>query len=284
MKVLLTILITGLLMAGLPDQSQAARLGGARSFGVQRPIAPSQQRMAPAQSAPQSAQSAPAKTPPAPAAPGNRWLGPLAGLAAGLGLGWLLSQGGFGGLMATALMGLLAVMAVFALLRLFMRPRLESQPMQFAQMGQGPVADAPPVETSPTAPEPRVIESAPAIPDGFDSAAFLRQAKLNFIRLQEANDRGDVNTLREVTSDSMFDTLMADLQSHRPAQHTDVVNLNANLLEVATEGDKHWASVRFHGTIREDEGEAAPFEEVWHLQKPVTGASGWVLAGIQQVS
>jgi predicted lipid-binding transport protein (Tim44 family) len=42
--------------------------------------------------------------------------------------------------------------------------------------------------------------------------------------------------------------------------------------------------VRFSGAIREDAGATAtPFEEIWHLQKPVDGSSGWLLAGIQQV-
>jgi predicted lipid-binding transport protein (Tim44 family) len=27
---------------------------------------------------------------------------------------------------------------------------------------------------------------------------------------------------------------------------------------------------------------AADFTEIWHLEKPVTGSSGWVVAGIQQ--
>jgi predicted lipid-binding transport protein (Tim44 family) len=127
--------------------------------------------------------------------------------------------------------------------------------------------------------------TARAMPAEFDSAAFLREAKLNFIRLQDANDRGDLSTLREVTTGGMFEAILADLQpQQRRAQHTDVVNLDANLLEVATQGGKQCVSVRFYGTVREDGGEAARFQEVWHLQKPVSGGSGWVLAGIQQVS
>ena len=56
-------------------------------------------------------------------------------------------------------------------------------------------------------------------------------------------------------------------------QQTDVLALNADLLEVVTEGDKHWASVRFSGTVRESPGEAPQgFEEVWNLAKPVSGA------------
>ena len=69
------------------------------------------------------------------------------------------------------------------------------------------------------------------------------------------------------------------------AQQTDVVTLNAELLEVVTEGNRHVASVHFSGMIREVAGAAAvPFDEVWNLAKPVSGDKGWVIAGIQQVS
>ena len=71
----------------------------------------------------------------------------------------------------------------------------------------------------------------------------------------------------------------------RSGGRTEVVTLAADLLEVVTENAMHVASVRFAGMIKE-EGEtvAAPFEEVWNLQKPVSGGSGWALAGIQQVA
>ena len=64
---------------------------------------------------------------------------------------------------------------------------------------------------------------------------------------------------------------------------TEVVTLAAEVLEVVTEGDRHWASVRFTGTLREGGGATpAPFDEVWNLSKPVDGKTGWLLAGIQQ--
>ena len=79
----------------------------------------------------------------------------------------------------------------------------------------------------------------------------------------------------------MFDALRGDAH---PGQHTDVVSLNADLLELATEKDRHWASVRFSGMMRETPGtEPVGFAEVWNLVKPVDGSSGWLLAGIQQM-
>ena len=43
------------------------------------------------------------------------------------------------------------------------------------------------------------------------------------------------------------------------------------------------ASVRFTGLIKEDPaGAPESFSELWHLQKPIDGSSGWLMAGIQQ--
>jgi predicted lipid-binding transport protein (Tim44 family) len=108
---------------------------------------------------------------------------------------------------------------------------------------------------------------------------------MNYMKLQLANDRGDLAELREFTSPELFEELKTDVLARAGAtQQTDVLALNADLLEVATEGDKHWASVRFSGSMRESASSApASFEEVWNLAKPVDGSTGWTLAGIQQM-
>jgi predicted lipid-binding transport protein (Tim44 family) len=55
------------------------------------------------------------------------------------------------------------------------------------------------------------------------------------------------------------------------------------VIEVVTEGEAYIASVRFSGMIRERaDGAAEPFSEVWHLEKPLSGTTGWLIAGIQQ--
>jgi predicted lipid-binding transport protein (Tim44 family) len=277
------------------DSAEAARLGGGRSVGAQR-AAPMQRQAQPAAPAAKPAQPAPAA--PAPAT-GNRWLGPIAGLAAGLGLGWLLGQGGFGGLggmIGSVMMMLVVAFAVMMLFRFFSRRNAGSAPpVQYAGLGAGPATGlgnetvaAPPPSQMPMAeagsqPDFR-SQFQPQIPAGFDAEGFLKQAKLNFVRLQEANDRGNVDALREITTEDMFASLKIDLleRAGQP-QQTDVVALTASLLEVVTEGNLHWASVRFAGSIRETPNTApVDFEEVWHLQKPADGKTGWLLAGIQQ--
>ena len=66
-------------------------------------------------------------------------------------------------------------------------------------------------------------------------------------------------------------------------QTTDVMTLNAEVLEAIDEGNRHIVSVRFTGLVRED-ADAVPIalDEVWHLSKPVSGQGGWVVSGIQQ--
>jgi len=289
MKHLLSISIAAFLALGLMVQdADAARLGGGRSIGTQRSsVTPSKS----VQQTPPSQAAAPAAAPSPAAAPkpaGNRWLGPIAGLAAGLGLGWLLGQGGMGGLggmLSSLLMMALIGFAVFFVIRLLTRPKTAGN-LQFAGMGNEPAA-APPPSLAPAVGAAPVSGAQPQanIPAGFDTDGFLRQAKLNFVKLQAVHDSGKLGELREFTTDSMFESIKQDLLQHGAVgQQTDVVTLDAELLEALTEGDTHWASVRFSGMIRENaDGAPESFQEIWNLAKPVSGTTGWLLAGIQQI-
>ena len=276
MKHLLSIAITAFLALGLMVQeADAARLGGGRSLGAQRStVAPSKS----VQPTPPSQAAAPAPAA-APKPAGNRWLGPIAGLAAGLGLGWLIGHGGMGGAIGSFLMMALIGFAVFFVFRLLTRPKTEGK-LQFAGAGNEPGYTPPPTLAPGIGAQPQ-----PNIPAGFDTEGFLRQAKLNFIKLQAVHDSGKLGELRDFTTDAMFESIKQDLLQHGAVgQQTDVVTLNADLLEALTEGDTHWASVRFSGMIRESaNAQPEAFEEIWNLAKPVSGATGWVLAGIQQI-
>lgn len=288
----------GLGLSILPVQDvEAKRLGGGGSVGMSRSTAPVQ-KAAPTPTTPSqsAAPAVPAKPAAAPQAPApqpsgmSRWLGPIAGLAAGIGLAALLSHFGLGEGVANVLMILLLVMAAVFVFRLLFR---KSQPPQHAEHTElAPVGGAP-MRFEPTAtPASSATAAAPAastadtthVPAGFDSEGFLRQAKLNFIRLQAANDAGNLDDLKQFLAPQVFAEIqMQHGERGKAKQETDVQQLDADLLEVVTENGQYIASVRFHGTIREDAGPAQPFAEIWHLTKPEDGSRGWQVAGIQQI-
>ena len=83
--------------------------------------------------------------------------------------------------------------------------------------------------------------------------------------------------------ETRFPTAIAFQSSGGPARKTEIVTLDSRVIEVVTEGDHYIASVRFTGLIKDDPAaQPEQFSEVWHLQKPVDGSSGWLMAGIQQ--
>jgi predicted lipid-binding transport protein (Tim44 family) len=129
-----------------------------------------------------------------------------------------------------------------------------------------------------------VTTIVPSLPEGFDTEAFERLAKMIFIRMQAANDSADLNDLRTFTTPELFAALRLDLQERGPAaQHTDVEKVDATLIDYAQESDRQVVSVRFQGLVREEAGaEATPFDEVWHLVKPADDSRAWAIAGIQQ--
>ncbi len=274
MKHLLISLFAVFLSFGVAiDHAEAKRFGGGKSFGMQR-SAPARQDAAPA---PQRQQTGAAPT----AAPRkNSWMGPIAGLAAGLGLAALFSHLGLGEEMANFFLIALLAMAAFLLFRAFTRRHAPAAPtVQYAGMPSGRPAA---FEPAPAAAHGSA--AGDALPPGFDAAAFVREAKLNFIRLQAAFDAGNLDDLRAFTTPEVFAEIRMQLTERGDArQLTDVMTLDAEVLEAGDEGNHHVVSVRFTGLVREDADAApTPLYEVWHLSKPVSGTGGWLIAGIQQ--
>jgi predicted lipid-binding transport protein (Tim44 family) len=219
-------------------------------------------------------------------------MGPLAGLAAGLGLAALASHFGMGAEMGNLLMmvllALVAWVAIRFVLSRFARqsaPALATpQGVQFAGNASPPAAPAASRAAPVALPNEVTTAAAHVVPAGFDVGAFERLAKLIFIRMQAANDSADLNDLRGFTTPEMYASIKLDLQDRgAAAQTTDVVRLDTELLEVATEAERQIVSVRFHGLIREEkDGAAQPFDEIWHVVRPVDGSREWAIAGIQQ--
>jgi predicted lipid-binding transport protein (Tim44 family) len=122
------------------------------------------------------------------------------------------------------------------------------------------------------------------LPDGFDLPAFERVAKMIFIRLQAANDKGDLDDLREFTTPEMFAAVRLDIQDRGGvAQQTDVERIEAQLVEFTHDETRQIASVRFTGLVKEErDAPAVPVDEIWHLVKPLDNSRSWAIAGIQQ--
>lgn len=259
---------------------------------------------------------------PAAAAPKRPWGAMLGGLAAGLGLAWLANSLGMGEAFGQILMfGLLALVVMMAI-GWFMRSRrpaaAQAQNGPFAFQGAGGPAVAEPkpyrpenvgndasarpwersstmaLETAGSSQASRsMIGSALAgsqnwgVPAGFDSEGFLSAAKSNFVTLQAAWDKSDVAALRAMMTDGMLGEIKAQLSEREahtggPANHTDVVMIDAKLLGIEDLGSDYMASVEFSGMIREDASAGpSPFREVWNMTKPKSGSSGWLVAGVQ---
>ena len=304
----LSLTLASLTLALAPTQADAKRLGGGKSAGMQRQAPPA--NAAPA-AAPAAAAAPATAGAAAAAAPKRNWMGPLAGLAAGLGLAALFSHLGMGAGLANFMMMALLAVAAFFVIRFLMRrfagnggqaangPQLAGAgaPMSGWQ-GQG--ADQP--ATAPmqrnaldAAPQATALAGASAaaaaapeittLPGGMAAADFERLAKMIFIRMQAANDASNLDDLRKFTTPELFSSLRLDLQDRGSVkQQTDVVQIDAKVAEVAQDKGQDIVSVRFQGLIRESaESGAEAFHELWHLVRPTDGSADWAIAGITPV-
>ncbi|MBL8311478.1 MAG: Tim44 domain-containing protein [Burkholderiales bacterium] len=272
----------------------AKKFGGGKSVGAQRSAPTQVQPSAPANAsaataAPAAAAAGATGAAAAAAKPSlmSRMAGPLAGIAAGIGLGYLFSKLGAGGFL-----GLLLIAAIgIGVLIWFARSAARRQQPATAN---GPAS----FDSQPSAPQPMQYAGSAAggaapvmagglsggfgIPAGFDKAGFEDNAKKQFMKLQAANDKGDLDGVRDFVTDELYNEIAKDVVvGNKDA--TQVDELQAELLGIETERGNYWASVRFSGKMREDGMMmASPFQETWNLVKPVDGSKGWLVAGIQQ--
>ena len=319
----LSMTVAALALTLAPSDADAKRLGAGKPAGMQRqtPPANATPHQTPAQNAAPAAANTPAAAPAAAATPPKRnWMGPLAGLAAGLGLAALFSHFGMGAGLANFVMIALLAVAAFVVVRLVMSrmrggnsgPQLagagagagadagagaraaagggtvawpapaapapvDAQPLQRTALDAVPAASSAPVVTAPVVPA--------TLPGGMATSDFERLAKMVFIRLHAANDSGNLDDLRKFTTPELFASLRLDLQDRGSAkQTTDVVQIDALVVEAVREGQQDIVTVRYQGLIREEANAGAqPFHELWHLVRPIDGAADWAIAGITPV-
>ena len=321
-KVLAGLMIGALAATFALDADAQRRFGGGRNLGRQSTTVQQRQATPPAstqqQATPQNGQqaapaqqstAATAARPNAPAATPARspLRGALMGLAAGLGIAALASWLGFGEglamILVVALLGI-ALMAVVGFVMRRMRPAQPAYSTGSAGRGPGTYAHVG-YETTPAPiqriePQPLAARAGSAmdefarpasaarpapwgVPAGFDVGRFLASAKSHYAKLQRAWDTGNLDELSEFTTTDMFIALTHELRARAGHSRTEIVSLDAELLGIESSPTDHIASVKFDGTLKVDDG-IERVSEVWNLSKPVNGAGGWVLAGIQQLA
>ncbi len=313
--------ISAVSMLTAPFDAEARRAGGGKSFGMKSSNVTSQRSAVTPPAAGTSTRNATA--PAAGAAAGaaatgaarsgmSRFLGPIAGIAAGLGIAALLSHLGLGGALLEFLSSAIMIgLVIFAVMFLVRKLRGTARQPAAAHAGnaggnasfrsggntgfgnadnghaslhrrQAPAAAAaaatPPVDAVPAAP----VDKSWFIPADFDTPGFLANAKQQFTKIQALWDRGDIEQLRDFMTDDLITEIKPELLGRDEDNYTEVVLLNAELLGIEQVSGGHLASVRYSGMLREArEAEAFRFEEVWNLYKGES--SGWLLAGIQQI-
>jgi predicted lipid-binding transport protein (Tim44 family) len=302
---LAVVFIFGLSTMALHAEA-AKRIGSGKSIGTQRQA---NQDRAPATTSPTAGGASTA----AAAAPSKAWMGPVAGIAAGLGLAALASHLGFGEELASMVMMGLIVAFVVLVLGFVMRKRAFSKPyknamnteMQYSNASAGNTRNESVREKNTLAykaymrsQEKNTTNSGigssiglasvrgRSIPADFDTVSFANNAKANFLSLQTANDSGNMEYIRQLTTPELFSQIQEDFAGRdAETQRNNVQSLNAEVIEVAEDTDRYLVSVRFSGVIRDSSGEPdESFDEIWHLVKPLQGNSGWLLSGIQQTS
>jgi predicted lipid-binding transport protein (Tim44 family) len=124
-----------------------------------------------------------------------------------------------------------------------------------------------------------------AWPADFDAAAFLKGAKAAYAHLQQAWDNGDLAELRGLCNDTVFSELQAQLKQRVGENRTELLKVEAQILEVNDVGGDRVASVLFNVLLREAPGSApTQVKEAWHFTRSLSSKQPtWYLDGIQQL-
>ncbi len=304
----------------------ARRMGGGKSFGskpsysqpstpppaqarTQTPPPPPPGTQAgataqPGQTAPKPSPQAAA--PGAAANPGSRgFMGGLGGMLGGLAIGGLLGslffggshgaaagQGGWGG---PGLLDMILIAGGLYLLYRFIRKRRlaaetgaseRSSFMDAGGLGGTSSGVATPTPMQPSAPPPPPTTDAAGL-DGFDEVEFLSGSKALYVRLQAAWDKRDLEDIARFAAPAVLAEITAQAESDPGPSTTEILLLEARILEANRKDGEEVVSVLFDAMLREDSAErhSDQVREVWHFaRKPGSPPSPWLLEGIQQLA
>lgn len=124
-----------------------------------------------------------------------------------------------------------------------------------------------------------------SIPRDFNRDEFLQGAKTAFKHLQAAWDAKDLAEIRALTTDKVFSEIQAQIKSDPNQNITEVLKVDAELLDYRELGTEIEAVVLFDTILREnEESQAEQVREIWHFVKPINSIQKtWYLDGIQQM-
>ncbi len=275
---LMTVILgLGLILMTMPDLADAKRLGGGGSFGSR-----------PSYSKSYSKPTAPMSSPTQQAAPGAAPMGGrgmFGGMLGGMLMGGLLGSLFFGGpFSGISFIDILLIGGGLFLLMRFLRSR---QPAAQTAGGPGRAHDMDKNAWEHLrSARQQTSSEADAYPPGFDAREFLDGAKAAYTRLQASWDARDLDDLRQFTSPEVFAEVQAQAAADPGPGKTEILLLEARLLEVKTLGNQTVATVLFDAMLREDSASAPAqqIREAWHFSRYETGGSShWVVEGIQQL-
>jgi predicted lipid-binding transport protein (Tim44 family) len=269
MRNLFTYLLIALLSFGLVvNEAAAKRFGGGRSFGVQR-----------SQSSLMSSQKTQNTASLGQRSPASKWGGVLGGLL----VGGLLASLFMGHGLASGILSWLILGAVVFFIVSFFRRRMQPgmQSAGSGAFGQSFSHFNQPFANNSTS-NAYSNSTTPNYPADFDPESFLRDAKVCFIRLQAAYDQKNLQDLTAFTAPEVFGEIKMQLDERGDAPNkTEVITLNAELLDVSEQFDSSIASVRFTGSIKENNDPVTQLDEIWHFRR-FGNSKDWVVGGIQQ--
>ena len=261
-----------------PDMADAKRMGGGGSFGSKSSYSKSYAK--PADKSPGMTQQA------APASPSR--FGGLGGMFGGLLMGGLIGSMLFGGgIGGPGMLDLLLLAAGGFLLFKFIRSRraatANSAPYAFQGAGTEHTATSGGGWGQRLEPQD---QRAPVLPNDVDEQEFLAGAKALYVRLQGSWDRRDLDDISQFTSPEVHAEIARQATDDPTPGRTEILMVDARVLESRTEGTETVISVLFDALLRED-GPGAPSEqirEIWHIRRDETATSAqWTLEGIQQL-
>lgn len=230
--------------------------------------------------------------------------GILGGLLAGSLIGSLLFGGGFsgGGLLDI----LLIVGLVYLAFKLFSRKRMSPQEVHTGtsmyntqqSLSSNNTFNNTLERSSPTLshgtgwealqtknPNSKSNDQSISTPTWFDEEEFLTGAKATYTRLNEAWDNRDMQDIAQFTTPTFMKELKKQLDKEPDPEKTEIILVNASVIEIKTLEDEECVSVYFNVLLREAHHTESPIDirEIWHFVRPITGESSWKVDGIQQV-